>query len=251
MLKRESISMTMPVKIQIVGFDDRKEFVDDILDQIFDYFEYIDHTFSTYKADSEISKLNRKEINLDEVSEVIKEIFKLSDEYKIKTNGYFDIYKSDMIDPLGIVKGFAIKKGSEMLKEKGINNFCFEIAGDMQTSGFKENGEKWNIGIENPFESGKIVKVVHLNNKAVASSGNYIRGKHIYNPRENFNASDEVASVTIIADDIVEADVYATAVFAMGEAGKDFIKNTKGIGGYIISKAGIATYNQEFEKYII
>ena len=80
-------------KIQIFGFDDKKEFVDNILDQIFDYFKYLDHTFSTYKLDSEISKLNRKEIKIEDVSEVIKEIFKLSDEYKIKTNGYFDIYK--------------------------------------------------------------------------------------------------------------------------------------------------------------
>ena len=73
------------------------------------YFEYIDRTFSTFKPDSEISKINRGEIIEKDWSEDMKVIFELAEKTKNETDGYFDIVDNNgKYNPSGIVKGWAI-----------------------------------------------------------------------------------------------------------------------------------------------
>jgi FAD:protein FMN transferase len=84
----------------------------------------------------------------------------------------------------------------------------------------------------------------------VATSGNYIRGAHIYDPKTE-NPLKDLVSITVIGPNVYEADRFATAAFAMGEKGIYFIESLKGFEEYAIDKAGIATQTSGFKKYEI
>ena len=83
--------MGMPITVEIVD----ATATNDILSEIFGYFSYIDETFSTYKSNSEIMRINRGELAEADWSDDMKTIFAMADETKQKTNGYFDIKKPD------------------------------------------------------------------------------------------------------------------------------------------------------------
>ena len=85
----------------------------------------------------------------------------------------------------------------------------------------------------------------------MATSGNYIRGDHIYNPHASAEIIKDIVSLTVIAANVYEADRFATAAFAMGADGINFIEKLLGLEGYLVDKNGIATYTSGFEKYII
>lgn len=219
------------------------------IDNIFDWFISVDQKFSTYKTDSEISKINRGEIQPEQYSKEMKEVFILAEATKQESHGYFDIVHNNSIDPSGIVKGWAIQKAANMLEQKGYNNFYVDAGGDIQVKGNNAKGETWTIGIKNPFNQKEIVKVIHLSNSAIATSGTYIRGKHIYNPLKNAVIED-IVSMSVIGEHIVDADRFATAAFAMGKKGIQFIEELPGFEGYMIDTKGIATFTSGFETYV-
>lgn len=238
--------MGMPVTIDV----SHRNVTDEDINEVFAYFHYIDKKFSTYKKDSEISQINRGEIKEKDFSSEVKKIFRLSENTKNESHGYFDINLNGKIDPSGIVKGYAISEGAKILRKKGFCNFFVEIAGDIQVNGKNSEKNKWSVGIQNPFNIKEIIKVVYLSNKGIATSGSYQRGEHIYNPISKKSAK-EVASITVIADDIFDADRFATAAFAMGEGGINFLESLKNVEGYMVTKAKIAIMTSGFEKYTI
>lgn len=249
-MKETRIIMGMPVTVSIVDTNATAEF----LEKIFSYFQYIDETFSTYKTTSEISGINDGKITKDEYSKDMKEVFSLSEETKKLSDGYFDIKKPDgRYDPSGLVKGWAIKKAADIIQQDGFQNYYVEAGGDIQVSGVNEKGTPWSIGIKDPFDTTqqKIVKVVYLSNEGIATSGSYIRGDHIYNPK-NIQSTPitDIISLTVIGENIYEADRFATAAYAMGKEAIHFIEKINGLEGYMIDKDGIATMTSNFEKYL-
>ena len=89
-----------------------------------------------------------------------------------------------------------------------------------------------------------------LKNKGIATSGTYIRGNHIYNPHTKKNINSNI-SLTVIANNVYNADRIATAAFSMGKEGINFIENLKGYEGYLIDNKKNATLTSNFNKYII
>ena len=132
-------------------------------------------------------------------------------------------------------------------------NFYVDAGGDIQPHGHNADGKKWAVGIKNPFNETENVKVVYVTTEGVATSGTYIRGLHIYNPHGGGKpvgvAADDIVSLTVIGPNIYEADRFATAAFAMGADGINFIEQLEGFEGYIIDKNSIATMTTGFEKY--
>lgn len=244
---QEQIIMGMPIIIEINDNEASLE----MFDEVFNYFKYVDQKFSTYKDNSEITKINKKEISTEDMSDDMKLVFKLSKETKKLTKGYFDIVTpSGKYDPSGLVKGWSILNASNILKEKGIENFYISVGGDIQTSGKNKDGEPWCIGIQNPFnEKKEIIKKVYLDNGGMATSGDYVRGKHIYNPINKDGDLKDLVSLTVIGPDIFEADRFATAAFAMGNDGIYFIDNLNGFEGYAINKDGVCTMTRGFNNY--
>lgn len=244
-MKRKVIIMGMPVRIQIT---DKFAKSNDIK-KIFSYFRDVDQKFSTYKDNSEIEKINRGELRENQYSGEMKKILDLSEETKRLTNGFFDIKINNKLDPSGIVKGYAIKKASDMLAKMGYKNFYVEIGGDIEVRGVNEKGKKWNVGIENPFNRKEIIKKIMLTGRGIATSGTYIRGNHIINPISKAKA-DSIASITVIGPNVYEADRFATAAFAMGERGINFIESLNGFEGYLVTKDKKGISTSGFGKYL-
>jgi len=241
--------MGMPVAVEIA--DAAAD--ENIFAAVFDHFTYIDEKFSTYKPESEMMRINRGELPERDWSDDMRIIYMLSEETKQRTGGFFDIRRPDgTVDPSGIVKGWAIWNAAKIIEKAGFGNFYVDAGGDIQTHGLNAEGPagaKWSIGIKNPFNQKEVVKTVYVSGEGVATSGTYLRGEHIYNPKDG-RPANEIVSLTVIGPNIYEADRFATAAFAMGAAGIRFIEQLPGLEGYMIDRDGTATMTTGFEKYI-
>ena len=236
----------MPVTLEVV--DDRVTAA--VLAEVFDYFESVDEKFSTYKDHSEITLINRHEIMLAQASADMQTMFALAEQTRRETDGYFDIAHDGIYDPSGIVKGWAIFQAAEILRRKGFANFYVDAGGDVQVAGKNHQGENWRVGIQNPFNPREIVKVLAVSDCGVATSGTYVRGQHIYNPRNHAEPIVDIVGLTVIGPNIYEADRFATAAFAMGRQGIVFIENLDGFEGYLIDRDGQATLTSGFTRYV-
>lgn len=246
-MKAVRILMGMPITIEVLDSNIKRKDID----KIYEYFDYIDHKFSTYKDDSEVSKINKGLINQEEYSKDMKEVLKKSEETKLKTNGYFDIYHKGKMDPSGLVKGWAIFNAAKKLKKMGYKNFYVDAGSDIQIYGNGKKGKTWKVGIKNPFNESEIVKTLYLRDKGIATSGIYIRGLHIYNPHDqSVEVGRDIVSLTVVGPNIYEADRFATAAYAMGREGILFLEKQKGLEAYMIDNGGIATFTSGFEKYL-
>jgi len=254
-MKETKWIMGMPITIHIV--DSQATAAD--ISSLFDYFTWVDETFSTYKKNSEISRINRGLLLSGEYSQDMQSIFALCEQTKQETQGYFDMFYEGKYDPSGVVKGWAIQKAYELLLKKEFINFFIDAGGDIQASGKNGHGHPWKIGIRNPFNRQEHIKVLSIANQGVATSGTYIRGEHIYDPKEDSKftlpnsrtAKSTIVSLTVIGPRVLDADRFATAAFAMGEKGIYFIEALEGFEGYMIDEKGTATMTSGFEKYTI
>lgn len=245
-MKEKRILWDMPITIEIVD----KKVDTTIIEKIFQYFHHIDTVFSTFNQTSEISKINKGDIKEKNYSDEMVEVLSLCEKTKKETFGYFDHIRNGRIDPLGVVKGWAIKQACKKIQDQGFQNFYIEAGGDIQAQGYNQNGEVWSIGIRNPFNRFEIVKSLSLTNCGVATSGTYIRGDHIQNPHVIHKSITDIVSLTVIASDVCKADRFATAAFAMGKKGIYFIEQMQDIEGYMIDQKGIATFTSGFAQYI-
>lgn len=239
--------MGMPITVEVV---DPSVSLDEI-QKIFDYFDWVDRKFSPFKPESELSLINQDKIKESDWSEEMKLIFGLAEETKRETGGYFDILTpAGYYDPSGLVKGWAIRQAAEILSKDGYLNFYIEAGGDIEARGKNDRGKNWSVGVRDPFNPNQIVKRIRLTNRAIATSGTYFRGQHIYNPLLKRQAITDVVSLTVIGPNIYEADRFATAAFAMGRPGVDFIQGLNGFEGYLIKTDGRAVMTSGFEESV-
>jgi thiamine biosynthesis lipoprotein len=248
-MKDTRLIMGMPITIEIVAASDDAK-AREAVEKAFAYFTHIDETFSTYKDASEISAINAGRLARDEWSPEMELVFTLSEETKRASGGFFDIKRPDgNYDPSGLVKGWAIANAAQLLIKEGFRHFFVEAGGDIQVRGVNGDGDPWMIGVKNPWSEGENVQAIRASrNEGVATSGTYIRGTHIYNPR-NGKPADAIMSLTVIGPNIYEADRFATAAFAMGRDGIRFIESIPGLEGYMIDNDKIATKTSNWDNF--
>lgn len=241
-MRETRILMGMPITVDVCDASGGA-----IVGIVFDYFEQVDRRFSTYRTDSEIAAINRGDIPVREWSAEMLEVLALAKQTKDETQGYFDIRKADgSLDPSGIVKGWAIRNAAGIVLGAGISDFFIEAGGDIQASGKNAFRKDWSVGIRNPFKPDEIIKVVYPRGHGVATSGTYVRGQHIYNPHGIGSSIQDIISLTVIGADVLEADRFATAAFAMGRDGIFFLEHTPGLEGYVVDINGRATPTSGF-----
>jgi len=246
-VKDTRVLMGMPITVEIIDPSAGPSH----LEQVFDYFHYVDGKFSTYKDDSEISAINRHEISVAQSSPEMRTVFALSEQTRQETGGYFDIQRDGRYDPSGLVKGWAIYHAAEILWAAHFENFYVDAGGDIQAAGRNRQGGLWRVGIRHPFNPAQIVKVLAVGNAGVATSGTYVRGQHIYRPQEPGVLETDIVSLTVVGPNIYEADRFATAGFAMGRDGIQFIDSLEGFEGYMIDRTGQATLTSDFGRYVV
>jgi FAD:protein FMN transferase len=212
-LRRVEHVMGMPIVVDV-----RDEDVDDRpIDELFDWLRFVDATFSTYKDDSEISRLNRGELALDDARDEVREVLERCEQLRLETRGYFDVRAAspDLIDPSGLVKGWSVDRAAAILDEAGLRNYAISAGGDMRLRGRAIPELRWRVGIQHPYVRDRVAAVVEAADLAVATSGAYARGDHVVDPHTRRPPAG-ILSVTIAGPELATADAYATAAFAMG-----------------------------------
>jgi thiamine biosynthesis lipoprotein len=146
-----------------------------------------------------------------------------------------------------IAQGQSVDVISNFLIKKGIENFMVEIGGELRVKGLKY-GKKWRVGIDKPIEGNDIAgqdlqTILEVTNAAMATSGNYRKfyikdGKkysHSIDPLTGYPAYQNILSATIIADDCITADAYATACMVSGlEKSIKMIEKDPGLEAYFV-----------------
>lgn len=238
--------MGMPITVEVVDRAVRPRH----LESVFRLFREIDERFSPFKEASETTLWDRGLLKSSQMSPQMRVIMQLAEETRRASGGYFNVYRGDTFNPVGIVKGWAIHKAARLLRVAGFADFYVEAGGDAQVCGRGPEGKPWQVGIRNPFDVSQVVKVLRISDRGVATSGTYFRGHHIYDPLDpTGRISLEPVSLTVIAADILDADRFATAGFAMGQAGIAFIEAMDGYEGYLVDGQGTATYTTGFASY--
>lgn len=239
--------MGMPITVDVTASAAAGAMIADA----FAYFDAVDRRFSTYKPMSEIGRINAGRLLPADYSSEMREVLELAEATRRETGGYFDPVTPDGdLDPSGIVKGWAIRNAARRLELAGADDFFVDAGGDVQAHGTNGDGETWSVGIRNPFNPTEIVKVVYPQGAGVATSGSYVRGHHIYDPHAPERPLTEIMSITVIGPDVLEADRFATAAFAMGHDGIAFIEERGGLEGYMIDRKGMATMTTGLGSYL-
>lgn len=145
------------------------------------------------------------------------------------------------LDFNAIAQGYSVDVLANYLESKGIDNYLVELGGELKTKG-KKGDENWKVGIDTPNEKPTAEKplqaIIKLDNKALATSGNYRKfyeenGQkfaHIINPKTGYPARQNILSATVIANDAITADAYATTFMIMGlEKSKVFLEKNKAL----------------------
>lgn len=245
-MKQTKLIMGMPITVEVIG----KAVTETDLSAIYDYFKQVDERFSTYKKTSEISRVNDG-LPEEQWSDEMKKVLELCEQTKRETDGYFDITHEGRRDPSGLVKGWAIRNAAGKLAKRGFHDYYIDAGGDIQVSGRNTEGKPWRVGIRNPFNRDEVIKTVAVSTEGVATSGTYIRGQHIYNPHSPGRAIDDIVSITVIGPNIYDADRFATAAYAMGRPGVEFIEKLAGYEAYMVGHDKQATLTSGFERYVV
>ena len=203
--------MGMPIVVDVRD----EEVEEDTLEAVFDWLRWVDATFSTYREDSEISRLDRGELAVADAHDDVRRVLDRCEELREETRGSFDARATGRLDPSGLVKGWAVDSGADILHGAGLRNFALNAGGDMRLSGRAVPELTWRVGIQHPLDRARVAAVVEANDLAVATSGAYARGDHVVEPHTG-RPPHGVLSVTVVGPELATADAYATAALVMG-----------------------------------
>lgn len=189
------------------------------LAEVTEYVKLVDQEFSTYKSESQVSKIRRGELKIEEASPQMQEVWRLCEVARELTDGSFDPWcVKGGYDPSGYVKGWAADKCIAILQRHGAENIQINAAGDVSLAGGYQDGEPWSIGIRSPENRFEVLKVFEIFEGAIATSGTYENGAHIKDPHTGLIAIG-ARSATVIGPDGGLADALATALVVTGRDG--------------------------------
>lgn len=172
------------------------------------------------------------------------------------------------IDVNAIAQGYSVDVVCKFFDDAGIKNYLVEIGGEVRGIGTNAKNKYWRIGIDKPFDENmtpgaEIQAIVELNNKSLATSGNYrkffvedgIKYSHTIDPKTGFPARNTLLSATVVSDDCMTADGFATAFMVLGiEKSIELQKKLEGIDVYFVysnKDGGLEVFVSEGMKKII
>ncbi|WP_190192748.1 FAD:protein FMN transferase [Streptomyces minutiscleroticus] len=178
-----------------------------------------DAVFSTYREDSQITRLARGELPVGACDPEVAEVLELCAEAERTSEGWFSSTYAGSVDPTGLVKGWAVERAARLLSGAGAGGVSVNGGGDVQLRGAPDGHRPWRVGVSDPLRPGHLAAVVSAagaGELAVATSGTAERGAHIVDPRTGRSAVTDLLAVTVIGPRLTWVDAWATAAFAMG-----------------------------------
>jgi thiamine biosynthesis lipoprotein len=143
-----------------------------------------------------------------------------------------------------------------------------EIGGEVRAKGKNEKRAVWRIGIDKPQEGNmlpgsNLQAIVSLDGRSLATSGNYrkfyekdgIKYVHTIDPKTGYPVVSNLLSATVVAEDCITADAYATALMVMGlDQSIEFLKTHQFLDAFLIYADSLGRFQvyftPELEKYI-
>jgi thiamine biosynthesis lipoprotein len=243
-----------PLMGTVFSFDVRVETGDEawaltVIDDAIAWLRWVDATFSTYRADSEISRLGRGELRIADCHNDVREVLDRCAQLATATGGYFSATATGVLDPSALVKGWSVGRVAGRLRCAGLSRFAVNGGGDVALGSAPEPGGAWQVGIADPHRPGVLAAVVRGNEVAVATSGTAERGTHVVDPLTGRPAT-ALAAVTVVGPDIADADAYATAALAMGHRALAWVEELPGYEALAIDRAGARSTTSGFRAYL-
>lgn len=183
----------------------------------------------------------------------------------VERNGWIVKAETGMeVNFSALAKGYGCDCVARALAEQGCRNYMVEIGGEIVAAGRSPRGGKWRISVDRPIENSETEVhasqlIIEVTDCAVATSGNYRNyrdtgGKrigHIVNPTTGMPAESEVVSATIVADDCMSADAYATACMAMPEAEAVAMIERLQLRAFLILRDGSVYMTPSFKSLVV
>lgn len=229
MRRREDV-MGMPVTI-----DAEDSGLARAVEDAFRELRRIDERYSPFRAGSAVSRVNRGQVALDSDPE-LAEVARLCRLYAAATDAVFDAWPGGVFNPSGLVKSWAMDRAAAILEAAGAKRYFIDAGGDVLARGGRAPAVPWRVGIRHPVERHLVARVLEGFDIAVATSGTYEKGEHIWN-----RTASDLVSVTVVGRDIVEVDVWATVCFARGLPGLALLEERPGLEGFAIT-SGLTGY---------
>lgn len=236
--------MGLPVSVHLRGRSPAALRVERQVAEVFAELRQVDAVFSAYRDDSDLSRWERGELALGDADATLPEVIALCDEATERTEGWFDPRGlpdprtgEPRYDPSGLVKGWAVQRAARHLADLDGYGWCLNAGGDVVVHAPADQ-PPWRIGIEDPRDPGNILRVVERRTGAVATSGTAHRGAHIVDPHTRQPAT-AVRSLTVIGEQLLWADVYATAGAARGPRSLDWLDGVDGYEALLVAPSGL------------
>ncbi|MGI8663494.1 MAG: FAD:protein FMN transferase [Acidimicrobiales bacterium] len=228
-----------------VSFDVPDAVGSDPVDEVMRWFQRVDSLFSTWRVDSEICRIARGELALDDASPEVREVLTTCAELCEATGGCFDIAVGARpevvprpglgpLDPSGFVKGWALERAAIMFALHGVRSLMVNAGGDVLVRGEPEPGHAWRVGVRHPTRSDSTMAVLEVTDGGVATSAPYERGDHILDPATGQPAVG-VLSATVVGPDLGIADAWATTLVVAGPAGLTTLPTEEGYEGLVVT----------------
>lgn len=183
-----------------------------------DVFAEADQRFSLYRPESELSRVADGSLELLDASSELREVYAMALGWRGETGGAFTPHRPDgALDLNGIVKAWTMAEAGRAL---GDGDWCLNVGGDVLVSGQEAPGAPWVVGIVDPTDRARLLAAIPLlgGRRAAATSGSAERGDHIWTRGRE---AAEFVQATVVADDIITADVLATAIISGGSTALD------------------------------
>lgn len=217
--------MGMPISIHVRATEPTRPDIEAAAQRVFAHLRRVDAVFSTWRADSDLLRLQHGEVGIGEAHPWIGDVVDLCLQAEDRTDGLFRAWRArrsgrTVFDPTGLVKGWAVSAASAHLQTVPEIAWSLGAGGDIVTGtgqGMYALNPVWRIGIEDPRQRGAIAQVLTLTRGAVATSGAAVRGGHVLDPRTGV-AVTRAGSATVTGPDLVWADVWATAAWVDPDA---------------------------------
>ncbi|MCE9686330.1 FAD:protein FMN transferase [Shewanella sp. AS16] len=149
------------------------------------------------------------------------------------------------VDLSSIAKGFGVDKIAALLDKYAVTGYLVEIGGELSVKGTKADGSSWRVAIEQPSDDGRAVQqVIEPGTMAMATSGDYRnyyeeegqRFSHLIDPRSGYPIQHRLASVTVLHQNCMTADGFATAMMVLGTEASLELAKREGLAIMLIEK---------------
>lgn len=200
--------------------------------------DHLERVFTTFSEDSDIRRIARAELSVAEADPAVRRVHDLCDRARLDTDGLFDAWWRGWVDPTGIVKGWAVETSTRHhllpLVEAGVVEAVgVNVGGDMQLHTAAKSAWTWGIGVADPFDGSALIARLEVRSAGIATSGTAERGEHLVDPRTGAPAA-EVASATVVAPGLTQADLWATTACIAGADAVETLRRSPTTAGLLV-----------------